>query len=1002
MESMSNTTNKTEQEGDLNSLTMSDINDDIIDVLGFDFSDNDTWLQPPSLGAADSSPSNIDSWLKSNIEQDCNNPHDSKKSIDTRTFTRPKKRSGRLSFDFVTEPIPSQSGNVWNRSTQSPMKEDDENAESTGPEKGSIPHMLRPSIPGISGLSSTPPGHESLEAFLNMSQSKGIDSFIDLAEPEFSDDLMDVSQPSLLYSSVNSGVTDDLSQTTNQSLTLNETQASKNPGIEDSQILTESMMQMSIFGDVMDVNFNDTFAKNTANITVLENEDYCTSGDTTFLATTETNRDLELVGSFNTATFNRGKLQLMDATYTPSSLNKTLTNDPHASYIVSRSPCRTPDLPTSLMNDSSYIVTPEIIDSKNYIAEIDIAKDASFIITSTNTNPSENTTFSLVSPKPGNQNDTFNVKMFDTTFQKTPVSSATKWRNNAPSEILSSVDEFTVSEPFKKPTSEKIDRKTDSASVVTLSQGESHEDLGSTFCKPAPKVHSKLSAPRSLSKLFQTQNIAQQNETVNMDPFNATFDKPPVSTFKASTIDSASKPPSSMKKANELYEPPMSAQIEEQQTSESLNRGKSLENLDTTITKPSPKLHSKMNAPRSLSKFGTVPNTMQQNNTLNVHQLDSTFQKTTMPSPKTLSIRSGLKSPSKENVANDTFKAPSPRAQVRSYLKHEHVDSTSHGGSLDNLDKNFHKPATQKLNPPRQLSRLPQSFQKSNPNLGSSSLKYTATTTSARSTISSFGFNRETARPSTARNVDNLQFTSKLLVLGKMKSGSEQRLDVTRNVSDLKISGTGGSTESIDSTQSAHSAPDFDDRLSVRSDSSNTSNSMRSMNIEEFQKIVRLREQSIKTESTPRPGRKVMENNWVAAPNDLPSPILKNGRETYGSRGSSPRSTDSTVKTSSPLLSPTESLQNLPIDVVESSKSNVERDKLTIPQNKSVIPNKISQASIKPPLRNTGEHRTGLRPPSSWTSANRPASGIPRPASRIPGPRFVRPNTKINQGDTKK
>lgn len=45
-------------------------------------------------------------------------------------------------------------------------------------------------------------GQESMEAFLNMSQSKGIDSFINLGEPDFSDALMNISQPSLLYTSV--------------------------------------------------------------------------------------------------------------------------------------------------------------------------------------------------------------------------------------------------------------------------------------------------------------------------------------------------------------------------------------------------------------------------------------------------------------------------------------------------------------------------------------------------------------------------------------------------------------------------------------------------------------------------------------------------------------------------------------------------------------------------------------------------------------------------------
>lgn len=72
--------------------------------------------------------------------------------------------------------------------------------------KESVPPMLEPSAKAaISILSDeklVKSGQESMEAFLNISQSKGIDSFINLNEPEFSEPLMNVSQPTVLYTSI--------------------------------------------------------------------------------------------------------------------------------------------------------------------------------------------------------------------------------------------------------------------------------------------------------------------------------------------------------------------------------------------------------------------------------------------------------------------------------------------------------------------------------------------------------------------------------------------------------------------------------------------------------------------------------------------------------------------------------------------------------------------------------------------------------------------------------
>ena len=45
-------------------------------------------------------------------------------------------------------------------------------------------------------------------------------------------------------------------------------------------------------------------------------------------------------------------------------------------------------------------------------------------------------------------------------------------------------------------------------------------------------------------------------------------------------------------------------------------------------------------------------------------------------------------------------------------------------------------------------------------------------------------------------------------------------------------------------------------------------------------------------------------------------------------------------------------------------------------------------------VRTMPARSTGLRRPTNWTGASKPATAIPRPASRIPGPRSLRSNLK--------
>lgn len=63
----------------------------------------------------------------------------------------------------------------------------------------------------------------------------------------------------------------------------------------------------------------------------------------------------------------------------------------------------------------------------------------------------------------------------------------------------------------------------------------------------------------------------------------------------------------------------------------------------------------------------------------------------------------------------------------------------------------------------------------------------------------------------------------------------------------------------------------------------------------------------MKQDVTSQLNRRVLENAWVDMKKDLPSPILKNN---VNCDGDSPLSMDFSVKTSSPIISPTKSSQS--------------------------------------------------------------------------------------------
>jgi hypothetical protein len=138
-------------------------------------------------------------------------------------------------------------------------------------------------------------------------------------------------------------------------------------------------------------------------------------------------------------------------------------------------------------------------------------------------------------------------------------------------------------------------------------------------------------------------------------------------------------------------------------------------------------------------------------------------------------------------------------------------------------DNNFIKPldkVCKQIQAPRQLSKLPQLFQKSNPNLGAS-LKSIGKPTAESDIEFSKG-----SQPNICNNIYSL---------GRFKS---ERVLQVKNNTDFSIGdSTSRSMESIESTASAHSAPDIDDRLSLCSESSRASYTIKPKDFETLKKV---------------------------------------------------------------------------------------------------------------------------------------------------------------------
>lgn len=179
-------------------------------------------------------------------------------------------------------------------------------------------------------------------------------------------------------------------------------------------------------------------------------------------------------------------------------------------------------------------------------------------------------------------------------------------------------------------------------------------------------------------------------------------------------------------------------------------------------------------------------------------------EKCTMPPPQ-LPPQSHIRVPKDNNSCQLKYRTFSkkPSFSVNHYKKSEI--------KTNDVKKDAEFAKSQQIPLPRQLSKLPQLFQKSNPNLGSN-IKQPRDNTRL-SIVTGFC---KGSQPNISTNAVPSSSS-----LGKFKS--ERLLRKTSTESSIG-GGISQSTESIDSNKSAHSAPDgFDDERNCNSVASNDS-----------------------------------------------------------------------------------------------------------------------------------------------------------------------------------
>lgn len=851
---------------------------DRVDLSGLrlDDDDDDDWLYVPPQCSTESAIKDLYAWLKAEPELDVRN---NKKCIDTRTFTRPKKRSARMSFESIFEGLPPSTMDV--RKLQDMNVAHIENVEKYLPaiigNKESVPPILRPSIRTamsiLSDENSVTSGQESMEAFLNMSQSKGIDSFINLGEPEFNDLLMNVSQPSILSASVIASLSES-------------TFIKSDTMLETSKITARSSNDTEGSSNSDNIN-NETFVMRTADNTITSDKSHCTN------SLSDTCKEFPQPSNGLNETYNAGASSGTSARSSldrgeAATLSSTFVTEPNADATF-----------VQLQNQAS-----------NDVKQLNI-----IYLSSTRGAERPRSPVSIAS---GTYVPTMRVNKADLNVTCNVLSDDIESVVPLTRETLASALDMS----FKVPVCNQSTPMNPSLQTATSKFAARHLEA-------QPAARPALKAPTTLRRelLAEVQRSGKLDSTYNHIP----------SGHLGPRGDDAKE-----------------------------NVRVACDENETDVS-PTNKFRTYRKTPAFTA---TANQGTSQNETVVIAQRELPVDQRKF---YTFTKRSNAIGRLPDNTAGENVERTRP--SVNSTFCKPHLPQV-----------------LQKRNvPTRTLTKLPQFLQKSNPNLASSSLKSGVVSVS-RTGISSVGYIKG-SQP----NLVERSPPSKLHPYGKAKSGSDQRLleanASTNNQFPMK-GAIAGSTESIESSHSVHSAPDLDDRLSTCSDSSShNSCTKQTMNIDQLHKLVRMQEESLKHDSAPKPNRQVLQNTWVEAKMDLPSPISKNGGE-YSEIDKHLPNVDLSMKCSSPLISPTGSSHALNND--GNAEGNVTKTKDEIVAvEKMEDPNQVV-----PKI----ENKTRLRQPTNWSIGSKPAviSGIPRPASRIPALRFVRPNAKTTQADLRK
>ncbi|KAL7289907.1 hypothetical protein TKK_0016297 [Trichogramma kaykai] len=1044
--------------------------DSIIDASQFDFSDKDTWLCTPSSrrnSVGNQRVEDLQAWLHGQE----NNQYDigesaSHKLVDTRTFRIKRKSNNRLSNDSTEALTTSDKpfSNIWKNNTfvseTKNVNTDKEQNNNMNKEqkilnerRDSIPMMLRRKTNQfMSAYPSDSPksinSDASMEAFINAAGSRdGHCSMLsDVSEPEVAPFLMNISEPSFLYSSImsDSKIDDGSIQMMTQSIT---------DSFIDPQILTDSMMETSMFKEVQDASVIVDFLKQSTSELVLQedatgyessatdpsdrtfvnenvddkngtyrksspNETFVASNDNsklsdTFVANKSILKDTYSGTSSPILKGSLAKLTHIVAAQSPDTVLSTIgildTSTPNSMMTTTQTLANekadaTFDLqsssPQALASrkpfDAGYQVTGQVLRRQTLVGQpgnraeaavpnlrsellkevrrtsgkfdstfklntnLDGFNDATFEAAPTKNNatfdavtPKNDATFDAATPK---DDVTFITGSNDVTFDASPPNDepTSTVANNATFDALASKDQalrsdatFDAAAPndeqalradatFDAPALKCLqDPKVDTTFAVATSSADA------TFDVASDRQDLKINAAEIKSD--ETREIVKRCNNV-LEATYVSKMEPPVS---RKIVDSASDPTSQKTKISPVSSVPRFGLV------------------------PPKKISTEPTSQPDPNRFNTYrknPKAVRNNHfskAQDIAEKNNTNRPSTAPNeiPSTKAANEALN----QNRFNTFSKKSGGMLKKMHYV--DHGVSADHRAEDSNK---FVKP-TKQIQPPKTLSKLPQMFQKSNPNLN-----FAERPSLAKIDVS-IGYNKG-SQPN-------------MYALGRHKS--EQKLRQSEFAMNKCSS---QSTESVSSTSSVHSAPDLEDKLSSCSDNSKASYTIKPA---ETTKTIRKYEGKLalstpKVKSPPH----ILENTWVAGSN-LPSPILKNGRVTnYPDSSGESRSTSPT--TSSPLFSPvgsTQTINKMGIDNrgIETIEENIQTTENVKPVNQ-IKPLNVINTNASSQLRRPMNY--GAAPnatPASTvnnSAANGVSSGIPRPQSRIPGPRFVRPSYK--------